>query len=815
MSVKKMNSPQWKKFQPPSQDPAILSFHQGSNTNYIQPAGSNNVRETGIIDKLQHSYGFIQCCDRNARLFFHFSEYGGNLDDIKIGDAMEFQMSYDRRTGKPIAVSVIRVDSSMVTSEILSEETFVGSVVQEAKPSTKSKNGYPLNSQDGFGRVTYEHNGECFFLPYSMDDISDTTTKLQPGDQVSFYIATDKRNGNIRARKLRPLQPPPQKRYEGVVCSLKETFGFIERSDIVKEIFFHYSEFKDNINELLLGDDCEFSVQNRNGKEVAVDIKRLAEGTVIFEDISLDRIKGKVLKTLQSNMNKRYSDPLGGRIIYETPKGTVDIPYGDKDQKGDYTLQQGDFVEFSIATDRRDKLQRATKIVLLDETFEKTGEPRETGVVVSLKDGYGFIQCADRDARMFFHFNELLDPEHQTKVQDEFEFLVMQDPATPSRQIAARIKVLPKGAVSFLTIRPEKYIGTIDREPSPHQSKSKTKDGDSGNIIFDFEGAIQSISYTMEHLLDLKNMPRYGDKVEFSIGEQKRNNHRQAVNVRVVLKNITGKCQGFIATLKENYGFIENADHDKEVFFHYSSFEGNIDDLELGDEVEYILARKSSKLSAENIKKLPRGTIIPEEIVREKGVLQGRVVRPMRIVNPDQEEYSGLVEIICDEDENAERYQYGITSLADKRDFLQKGDAVKFHVAVVKATGQLRAVNIAAIRKYVRARVDSIKGQFGFINYEALEGKKLFFHMTEVHDGVNIQPGNEVEFVVVQNQRNGKYSACSVRKITDTQRPERLISRLKSVSDDAGPRLIVKRQPKGPDNTQGFTQPRTLWNPPV
>ena len=49
-------------------------------------------------------------------------------------------MSYDRRTGKPIAVSVIRVDSTMVSSEILSEETFVGSVVQEAKPSTKSKN---------------------------------------------------------------------------------------------------------------------------------------------------------------------------------------------------------------------------------------------------------------------------------------------------------------------------------------------------------------------------------------------------------------------------------------------------------------------------------------------------------------------------------------------------------------------------------------------------------------------------------------------------------------------------------------------------
>jgi len=42
-----------------------------------------------------------------------------------------------------------------------------------------------------------------------------------------------------------------------------------------------------------------------------------------------------------------------------------------------------------------------------------------------------------------------------------------------------------------------------------------------------------------------------------------------AVNVRLVLRNLTGRCQGFIATLKDNYGFIENVDHDKEVFFHF------------------------------------------------------------------------------------------------------------------------------------------------------------------------------------------------------------------------------------------------------
>lgn len=57
---------------------------------------------------------------------------------------------------------------------------------------------------------------------------------------------------------------------------------------------------------------------------------------------------------------------------------TVELPWGDKDQQGDCTLHQGDVVSFNIATDRRDKLQRATNITLLEESFIKLGEKRET-----------------------------------------------------------------------------------------------------------------------------------------------------------------------------------------------------------------------------------------------------------------------------------------------------------------------------------------------------------------------------------------------------------------------------------------------------
>ena len=37
--------------------------------------------------------------------------------------------------------------------------------------------------------------------------------------------------------------------------------------------------------------------------------------------------------------------------------------------------------------------------------------------------------------------------------------------------------------------------------------------------------------------------------------------------------------------------------------------------------------------------------------------------------------------------------------------------------------------------------------------------------MTEVHGDAELHPGDRVQFVVVKNQRNGKYSACSLRKI--------------------------------------------------
>jgi cold shock CspA family protein len=85
---------------------------------------------------------------------------------------------------------------------------------------------------------------------------------LKIGERTSFLLP---RNGNIRARRMKLVKAAQSSElYQGVVCSLKDNYGFIERADIVKEIFFHFSEFQDDSQSLALGDDVEYAIQIRN-----------------------------------------------------------------------------------------------------------------------------------------------------------------------------------------------------------------------------------------------------------------------------------------------------------------------------------------------------------------------------------------------------------------------------------------------------------------------------------------------------------------------------------------------------------------------
>ncbi len=125
--------------------------------------------------------------------------------------------------------------------------------------------------------MTYVKKGETYFLPYGVTDLQDQTIPVTAGDQVTFNVGQDRRTNQFFARNIivleKPSPPvlptspaPPVKRYCGVISTMKDSFGFIERDDVVKEIFFHITEFGPNVatNVIQPGVEVEFDIQNRH-----------------------------------------------------------------------------------------------------------------------------------------------------------------------------------------------------------------------------------------------------------------------------------------------------------------------------------------------------------------------------------------------------------------------------------------------------------------------------------------------------------------------------------------------------------------------
>ncbi len=96
----------------------------------------------------------------------------------------------------------------------------------------------------------------------------------------------------------------------------------------------------------------------------------------------------------------------------------------------------------ALVSNLRSSIEDVKKLLNLDQVSD---ERREQGTVQSVKEGFGFIRCADRDVRMFFHFSEWLDVTRPQEVGDECEFTVAPDPNQSGRLLATRIKRVPPG----------------------------------------------------------------------------------------------------------------------------------------------------------------------------------------------------------------------------------------------------------------------------------------------------------------------------------------------------------------------------------
>lgn len=62
----------------------------------------------------------------------------------------------------------------------------------------------------------------------------------------------------------------------------------------------------------------------------------------------------------------------------------------------------------------------------MPESFVVSGERREQGIIAILKQGFGFLRSVEREPKIYFTFNEVLDVQRKLECNDEVEFTVAQ-----------------------------------------------------------------------------------------------------------------------------------------------------------------------------------------------------------------------------------------------------------------------------------------------------------------------------------------------------------------------------------------------------
>lgn len=794
-----------------------------SSTTDIQSQGQ---RKLGFVEKLLTSYGFIQVIDdtvepnhhhSQSRLFFHYSQVVGTTTDLRVQDEVEFEIITDRDNRK-VATRIARLKKGTINFESFSPERVNGEVASPPQGS------HP-------GSLSYNAVGEYFFLPFAAVDIS-SHSQLYKGDKVSFFIATDKRNRSMCARKVtlveRASTPNPSgSRCQGRVSSMKDSFGFIKRSDVAGEIFFHYSQVSADVPDLREGNDVEFAIEQRKDKQVAVSITLLPEGSVVFDDISKCQYNGIIKKLAMKKSTNRHDR--GDRYHYDAAQGqpgqieaflneesdpSCILPYSESDRDGNaYTIQTGDNITFYLATDRRNGQKRAIRVQLdIEKTAEEKNEERECGVVAAVKvlEGFGFIKCQSRDSRMFFHCSELINSEHRIKMSDEVEFTVLPDQMAESKRLhATRIAILPKGTVQFQTVSKATYQAKI---------------GDDGNSLIYETDELAAELGKIRLPDDVKKLVQAGDVVSFRVLESKRTGDKSATELSVVESSVpqngenTTLLRGTVILKKDSYGFIESEDHTRETFFHYSELSCKPEDLETGAAVQYYEALKENKVCGTNVVLLSSTIDLNVDEIIEEHVYHGTVKSELKsgAVN-----YGGIISF-----EGGE-IRFTSSSLADRKN-LQVGDSVCYQHGIHKS-GAKRAVNVQAKRKVQESLVDSIKGDYGFIVFEdGNETKNLFFHSSNLVETQmsDLGAGDTVSFSLIHNKRSGKSCAAQVRlvkksgdnkesaKEAEKNRPERLkmkLSKRKSeIQNGTLEGTAVLRQPKGPEaqGAKGFGHKR-------
>ncbi|MFT7805929.1 uncharacterized protein LOC108918048 isoform X1 [Arapaima gigas] len=435
-------------------------------------------RYEGVISFVGNNYGFVE---RNDLKKFSFSSEAFWGDRVHMLPGVKVHFTVYKDKGKECATDIVVAPGG---TEEVDTEIFQGVVITALGDQQVNIKQEKKLQPHCMGCIQANVFGNEMELPFFEED---SRVTLLPGDLVQFCMLTDLVTKGKRAVRISLLPDTfefsKEIREMGIIMSITDDSGSI-MSEHQKNLHFDKKENLDDV-ELKVMDEVEFTVISANSpsKNKAVRLKKLPKGTVtlqnkakeksaetkdtnkwkvgisevlpqrtvVFEDVSSELYEGTVLKPIPKTSDKLQEDSstslYPGLLLTVLAGKDKELPFGVGDVLSEPSMLLGDKVQFNISTNRETKAERAINVEILPDTFQHTKEQRETGIVLDLRQSFGFIRCK-QDPQMFFSFSEVME-ESKLNVSDKVEFTVL--PNTLHGLQAVRIKRLPES--SFITAR--------------------------------------------------------------------------------------------------------------------------------------------------------------------------------------------------------------------------------------------------------------------------------------------------------------------------------------------------------------------------
>ncbi|KAF0686464.1 Aste57867_21741 [Aphanomyces stellatus] len=435
-------------------------------------------------------------------------------------------------------------------------------------------------------RDVFFHESEVPIRPTTDDDAADNVRQVQVGDELSFELTVNRRNGKESAINITRL-PKGTIVLEDVGTDLVS--GTVTKGLPPKHKPHHVSSF-------------------RGGAARDGDVYGMIEVTVADEEGVVGR---KPLVRFNADSFAGHAQP-----------------------------RVGDSVQFYISVHKQTGTKRAVELVVTVSAASKreaaieaalASLSREQGVVQSIKGHAGFIKCLSRLQDAYFSVKD------ETLAEgDHVSFFVLPDDLGASdehttarggngqRVTAIRVEKLAPGTVIFEQIVQTDVEATVVVAPKDHirqayGGKQQSHPGNNGPSA----GKVQVGDDVLTvHLSEFDYTPKEGDVVTVDILEDHRRHAKLAVNVRLVTLHPLDREMGSVTSLKEDFGFIKCVDRPGDIYFRLSDVLPSSSNLTLrpGAEVSFdVVTQTKGKdgTRATRLHLLPKHTIVWEVVVQD------------------------------------------------------------------------------------------------------------------------------------------------------------------------------------------------------